>query len=104
MLKIKRKVGFLLLGMPSKKLNKSPLMPRHSGQRGFTIIEVIIGIALLGMIFVATSRLIVSYINYRGDAVATSEVNQSLRVALRNIENTVHGATSIYTPAVGASG
>lgn len=72
--------------------------PITKNQSGFTLVEFLIYIAIIGAILVGFIQFILSTAAARSETRATSEVNANMRFALDIMEQKIHGAQNILTP------
>ena len=72
-------------------------------KRGFSLLELLIYIAILSGLMVVISDAFISLSKGRGQAEAKSEVDSSLRFAIERIRQDVKNASGITTPVLGTS-
>ena len=73
-------------------------------QQGFSLLELLIYIAILAGLMVIISNAFISLSRGRGQAEARSEVNAAIRFAAERIRQDAKGATAVVTPLLGAPG
>lgn len=71
---------------------------------GFTLVEFLIYIAIIGAVLVGFIQFIVSTAVARSETRAISEVNTNMRFALDIMAQKIHGAQNILTPLEQSSG
>lgn len=79
---------------------------QYSDQRGFSLLELLIYIAILSGLMVIISNTFISLSKGRGQSEAKSEVNSAIRFAIERIRQDLKGATStspIITPVFGTA-
>ena len=72
-------------------------------RKGFSLIEMIIYIAILGVVMVTIVSFMSVIMNTKAKAQAISEVEQQGLQLMQTIDQTVHNATAINSPTVGNS-
>lgn len=70
-------------------------------KKGFTLVELMIYIALVAGILIAATSFAWSIINSRTKAFAIQEVEQNGRVIMERLTQEIHQATQITSPALG---
>ncbi|MBI3634019.1 MAG: prepilin-type N-terminal cleavage/methylation domain-containing protein [Candidatus Yonathbacteria bacterium] len=83
--------------------NQEPALRRIpcSAQQGFSLLELLIYIAILSGLMVVVSDSFISLSKARGQAQARNEVNASIRFATERIRQDLKGASVITTPLLG---
>ena len=71
--------------------------------RGFSLLELLIYVAILSGLMVIISDSFISVSKARGQSEARSEVNASIRFATEKIRQDAKGASSITTPILGTA-
>lgn len=71
--------------------------------RGFSLLELLIYIAILAGLMVVISDAFISLSKGRGRAEARGEVNSAIRFAAERIKQDVKGASVVTTPILGTS-
>jgi prepilin-type N-terminal cleavage/methylation domain-containing protein len=72
---------------------------------GFTLVELLISMALMGMFMVVLTDVVSSTLNVQTESEATSSVSEDGRFLLARLDYDLQRATSITTPAaLGGSG
>lgn len=66
---------------------------------GFSLLELLIYIAILSLITLVIGNAFVSFNRSRGQVEARSEVNTALRFAIEKMAQDIHAASSATTPA-----
>ncbi len=94
--------------MQNKKSNTFPVKCKLSvvkcSPRGFSLLELIIYLAILSGMMVIISNTFVALFKGRGQAEARNEVNAAIRFATERIRQDVKGAGAVVTPILGTSG
>lgn len=72
-------------------------------QKGYTLIELIIYVAILAFSMLAISTLMIMMVKVNDRAKAESETNQNLRYGLLRVAGAVRNAKDICSPAVNAT-
>lgn len=67
--------------------------------RGFSLIELIVYIALLSVLSLAVASAFLTFNRGRGQVTARSEVNTNLRFALEKITQDLNAASTVSVPA-----
>lgn len=67
--------------------------------KGFSLIELIIYIALLSTLSLAVASAFLSFNRGRGQVTARSEVNTNLRFAIEKITQDLNGASAVLVPS-----
>jgi len=90
---------------PSFCMLHSPFPIPHSAptHRGFTLLELLIYIAVLAGLMVGVSGVFISISKGRGQTEARNEVNASIRFATEKIRQDVKNASSVTTPILGTA-
>lgn len=70
----------------------------HNPSKGFTIIEMLIYVALAGAVVAVITSLLMDNIKAYDKSVARQNVFQNTNGALRTITDEIRYATSVYTP------
>lgn len=73
------------------------------GKRGFSLLELLIYIALLSGLMVVISSAFISLSKGRGQSDARSEVNAAIRFVNERLKQDLKNATSITTPILGTA-
>ncbi|HEX8762981.1 MAG TPA: type II secretion system protein [Candidatus Saccharimonadales bacterium] len=73
-------------------------------QRGFTLIELLLYVSIVGTLLISVSLFFATAADSRIKNQSVSEVNQQGNAAMELITQTIRGATSITSPAAGATG
>ncbi len=76
---------------------------KHSIKRGFSLLELLIYVAILGGLMLIISDSFISLSRGRGQAQARSEVNAAIRFAGERIRQDLKGASVVTTPILGTS-
>ena len=73
-------------------------------KKGFTLLELLIYVAILAVLMVGIASAFISFNRGRGQVEARSEVNSNLQFAIEKISHDLKFASSVTTPAAaGAS-
>lgn len=75
----------------------------HSIVRGFSLLELLIYVAILSGLMVVVSDSFISLSKARGQAEARNEVNASIRFATERIRQDAKGASLVTTPILGTA-
>lgn len=78
-------------------------IPRNSALKGFSLLELLIYIAILASVLLVISQTFIYLNRGRGQAEARSEVNSNLRFAVEKIASDIRASSSITTPANASS-
>lgn len=70
-------------------------------KKGFTLFEVIIYVAILGMIVVSFISFVLAISNVRTKSYVVSEVNSNLRIAMDLISQKIRSAEAVTSPLSG---
>lgn len=74
-------------------------------QNGFTLVELLISMALMGMFLVVLTDVVSTTLNVQSESEATSAVSEDGRFLLARLDYDMQRATAITTPAaLGSSG
>lgn len=76
------------------------LIAKNKNTAGFTLLELLVYVAILGIITVAVSQSFLIFSRGRAQAEARAEVNGSLRFGLERIRRDATQASSLDQPAV----
>ena len=76
---------------------------RPSVKRGFSMLELLIYIAILSGLMVIISDMFLELSKGRGQAEAKSEVNAAIRFAAERIRQDMKGASVLTTPVLGTA-
>jgi len=87
---------------PGHRSPSFPLVPPRSN-RGVTILELLIYIAILSGLMVIISDAFIMLSSGRGQAEARSEVNSALRFSGELIKQDIKNATAISSPVLGTA-
>ena len=79
------------------------LLPRTT-QRGFSMLELLIYLAILSGMMVVISDTFIELLMGRGQSEARNEVNASIRFATEKIRQDIKGASAVVTPTLGTPG
>lgn len=71
-------------------------------KKGFTLIEVIIYVAILGIIVVSFVSFVLAISSVRNKSYVVSEVNSNLRIAMDLISQKIRSAEAVTSPLSGA--
>ncbi|MDD5152384.1 MAG: prepilin-type N-terminal cleavage/methylation domain-containing protein [Candidatus Pacebacteria bacterium] len=81
-------------------LTNYPLQTTHYKLvRGFSLMELLIYIAIVAVIMVITTDTVISLSRGRGQSTARSEVDTAIRFAIARIQQDLKNASSVTTPA-----
>jgi len=72
--------------------------------RGFTIVELLVYMALMGIFLVVLLDVFTTTLNSKLSSESTSALNQDSRYILSKLSYDINNADSITTPALGATG
>jgi prepilin-type N-terminal cleavage/methylation domain-containing protein len=75
----------------------------YSSKQGFSMLELLIYIAILSGLMVIISDMFIELSRGRGQAEAKSEVNSSIRFAAERIRQDLKGASVLTTPSLGTA-
>lgn len=70
-------------------------------KQGFSLLELLIYIAILSILMVVISQVFIALTRGRGQAEARSEVNSAVRFATERIKQDIKRASAISLPALG---
>jgi len=79
-------------------------MIRQLRQGGYTLIELLLYIALIGALLTGVVFFFSITLDARAKNQSISEVNDQGAIIMQTIVQTIHNATSVSSPAAGASG
>lgn len=74
-----------------------------SCQKGFSLLELLIYIALLSIVTLIFAGTFISIDRGRGNIDASSEVDSNLRFAMEKITNDIRSATAVSTPTASST-
>jgi prepilin-type N-terminal cleavage/methylation domain-containing protein len=77
---------------------------RAVAEKGFTLVELLLVVALLGLTVGITSDLLVSLIRSYSKTQITNEIEQTANFVLLKLENELRTAVSVSVPAVDEAG
>lgn len=77
------------------------ILRNHS--RGFSLLEILVYVAILSGLMVVVSDSFISLSRARGQSEARNEVNAAIRFAIEKIRQDIKGAPSITTPVLGTA-
>jgi prepilin-type N-terminal cleavage/methylation domain-containing protein len=80
----------------------SSLKSQVSSQRGFSLIELIIYVAIMSILVVVLCSTFASILEVQTDSKATSSVDQDSRYIIAKLNYDMQSASSIVAPAVGS--
>ena len=75
-----------------------------SNSKGFTLLELLIALALMAMLTVVIGEILSIFIRSSAESAAVAEVNHNLRQTISRIGAEVGKASSINTPTPGSTG
>lgn len=75
-------------------------MPRRLGEAGFTLVELIVVMMLVGIIAASTATLVLHGTRAYGDLVSRKEALHHPRLVLERVAREVHQATAIVSDGV----
>ena len=75
----------------------------HKYKKGFTLLELLIYVAILAVLMVGISSAFISFNRGRGQVEARSEVNSNLQFVIEKISHDLKFASSVTTPAAAGS-
>ena len=78
-------------------------MTKHGNTKGFTLIELILYVALMGIVLYTASLLYTLFLAEDARDYARAEVEQSSQHALLYMTQTIRNAPSVTTPAAGSN-
>lgn len=81
-----------------------PLSNKVNNRRGFTLIEMLVYMAILSVLLVVLSQFFGSILNTRRESESFSSVEQDGKYILQRVMYDINRATSITSPAGGAQG
>lgn len=76
----------------------------RANEQGYTLIELLLYVAIVGVLLAAVTTFFGSTVDARVKNQTINEVNEQATQLMDSITQTVHNATSISSPAAGASG
>lgn len=79
----------------------SPFSIPHSPQRGVSLLELLIYVAILSVLVVIVANAFISLAKGRGQSEARSEVNSAVRFANQVIKQDIKNAQTVTTPLLG---
>ncbi len=88
----------------SKPSRRSVFRIPYSVKRGFSLLELLIYLAILSGLMVVISNTFISLSKGRGQAQTRSEVNSAIRFATERIRQDLKGASAVITPTLGVPG
>ncbi|HSW65629.1 MAG TPA: prepilin-type N-terminal cleavage/methylation domain-containing protein [Bacillota bacterium] len=77
--------------------------PRNIAEAGYTLIELLLYIAIFGVVALAATTFFTVVTTARAKNQSIAEVNDQGAALMASLTQTIHNATSITTPAAGAS-
>ncbi|MDA2936200.1 type II secretion system GspH family protein [Patescibacteria group bacterium AH-259-L05] len=77
------------------KKNYSLRVIRYSLRSGFTLIETLVYVAIIGIVIVSFVTFSISISNSRNKAYVTTEVQENARIALEVIRQRIHAANNV---------
>lgn len=80
-----------------------PLSKKNKYDRGMSLLELLLYIAILAGLMVVISDTFISLSKGRGQSEARSEVNATIRFAAEKIRQDVKGASAVITPILGTA-
>ncbi len=86
---------------PASNIPNSKFQILSSARRGFSLLELLIYIAILSGLMVVVSDAFISLSRARGQAQARNEVNASIRFAAERIRQDLKNASVVTTPILG---
>lgn len=78
-------------------------MKKKIDKKAFTLIEVIVYVAIIGLLVVSFISFALAVSSLRSKNYVASEVNANLRVASEIIGKKIRGAQEVLAPAIGAT-
>lgn len=78
-------------------------MNNKKNKKGFTLIEIIVYVALMGTVIVSFISFVLAANQLKNKAYVVSEVNANLRIAADLISRKIRAAQSVVSPSVGNS-
>ena len=84
--------------MSRRLLTRIKIKNENIGQKGFTLVELLIYMGLLAILLVILTEILVSILNVKLESEATSSVEQDGRYILSRLAYDINRADSITTP------